>query len=105
MQTVYTTGDYEVKQGRFLILSTFREDKYTEVCAQIVDGTDEAYKIAVSLQNGGSPLQANDSYSIHEGFIIVGSHDSRNCAQTLFAKTREEANESLTRFLADLNDY
>lgn len=104
MRKVYTTADYEVKQGRFLILSAFRGDKYTEVGTDIVDETDEAYKIAIILQNSVGHLQENISYWIHEGFIIANSHDYRECAGTLFAKTREEANESLTRFLADLND-
>ena len=92
-------------QGCFLILSTISGDKYTEVALDVVDETDEAYEIAVGLQGFGSHLKGSDRYWIHEGFIIVNSRDSRECVATLFVKTREEANESLTRFLTDLNAY
>lgn len=105
MQKIYTTADYEVRQGRFLILSSISRDRYTEVGAQVVEGTDEADQIAVSLRDPGSHPQVSDSYFIHEGFIIVSSNDSRECAEILFVKCRDEANGSLTRFLADLNAY
>lgn len=105
MQRIYTTADYEVKQGRFLILSSMSGDRYIEVPAQVVDGTDEADQIAASLQDPGTHLLVSDGFSIHEGFIIVNSHNAYDCVGTLFAKTREEANESLTRFLGDLNAY
>lgn len=105
MQKIYTTADYEVKQGRFLIFSTSSGDKYTEVAADVLDGTDEAYQIAVKLQESGNSLNDGDTYWIHEGFVIANSRDSHDCAATLFVISREEATESLARFLADLNAY
>ena len=105
MRRTYTTADYEVKQGRFLILSSLGGDRYAKVNAAIVDGTEEAYRIAVSLQGTGCQLKGTDRYWIHDGFIITSSHDAGDCAQVLTDITWEEANESLTRFLADLNAY
>jgi hypothetical protein len=105
MRKTFTTADYDTKHGHFLILSTLGGDKYTEVSAHIVDGTDEAHAIAVRLKNAGSDLEVSESYWIHEGFIIVTSNESRDCAEALFVKNREEANEALSRFLADLNSY
>ena len=103
MPKLYTTTDYELNQGRILILSTVSRDKCIEVAADVVDGSDKARQIAVRLQVAGDHLKNSDSYWIHVGFIIVNSHNSRDCAQVLFAKTLEEANESLTSLIADLN--
>lgn len=105
MQRIFTTADYEVKQGRFLILSTLSGDRYIEVAADIIDGTDQAYQIAVRLQGSNSHLKGDDTFWIHEGFIIAHSKDSHECAEALSVKTRAEANEVLTDFLADMNAY
>ncbi|MGB7266415.1 MAG: hypothetical protein WBC92_12940 [Terracidiphilus sp.] len=105
MQRIFTAADYKVKQGRFLILSALSGDRYAEVAADVVEGSDEANEIAVSLHDHGCRRTTSDSYSIHEGFIIVNSNDSRDCAQALFVQSREEAEESLARFLDDLNSY
>jgi hypothetical protein len=104
-QKTYTTADYKVKQGRFLILSTISGDKYTRVAVDIVDETDDACEIAVGIRGSCSHLKGSDRYWIHAGFIILNSGDFRECAAVLFVKTREEANESLTHFLTDLNAY
>lgn len=103
MQKVYTTTDYQVKRGRFLILSKLEGDMCTEVGADVVDGTEKAYRIAVGLQASGNHLEGNNSYWIHEGFLIARSNDPHGCALTLNAESHEEATEELTRFLADLN--
>lgn len=106
MRRTYTSADYEIKQGRFLILSTMSGDKYTEVPACIVEGSDEADRIAFGLQDSGNDhLIKSDSYLIHEGFIIASAKDPRGCAAILMVKEQSEANESLTRFLDDLNAY
>ncbi|MGD0482476.1 MAG: hypothetical protein ABSA42_20070 [Terracidiphilus sp.] len=105
MPRIYTTTDYEVKYGRFLILSAISGDKCMEVGADVVEGSDKLIQIAARLQDAGDHLKNYDNYWIHEGFIIVNSHDSHDCAETLFAKICEEAYESLTRFVADLNAH
>jgi hypothetical protein len=75
------------------------------VGADVADESDKLIPIAARLQDAGDHLKNYDNYWIHEGFIIVNSHDFHDCAETLFSKTCEEANESLTRFVADLNAY
>jgi hypothetical protein len=104
-QKIFTTANYKVKQGRFLILSTFSRDSYTEVGPDVVDGSNEAYRIAVKLLGSGSDLESTDNYWIHEGFLIANSIDPRDCAQTLAVQSRDEADEALARFLDDLNAY
>lgn len=106
MRRAYTSADYEIKQGRFLILSTIGGDKYTGVSVSTVEGTDEADRIAFDLQGTGSgPLIGSNSYLIHEGFIIASAKDPHSCAAILMVKERTEANKSLARFLDDLNAY
>jgi hypothetical protein len=105
MPKLCTTTDYELNQGRILILSTVSRDKCIEVAADVVDRSDKARQIAVRLQVAGDHLKNSDSYGIHVGFIIVNSHDSHDCALTLSANIREEANNSLTYVVADLNAH
>jgi hypothetical protein len=105
MQRVFTTADYQIRHGRFLILSTLDGDKCTEVAAEIVDGTDEANQLAVKLQGSGSHLKGKSCYFIHKGFIIVHSSNFHDCALILDAESHEAANEELTRFLTELNAY
>jgi hypothetical protein len=105
MPRIYTTADYIVKEGRFLILSAFSGDRCAEVGADVVEGSNEANEIAVSLQDPECRRWRSDSYSIHDGFIIANSKDSHDCAQALFVLNREEAEECLARFLDDLNAY
>jgi hypothetical protein len=105
MQRVYTTADYKLKRGRFLILSTLRGDKCTEVADDIDEGSEAANEIAVSLQDPERRASKVDNYSIHEGFVIINSTNSRDCAQALSAHNRKEAEECLARFLDDLNAY
>jgi len=59
--------------------------------------------IALKGNESSSYLKGNEGYWIHEGFIIVNSKDFRDCAESLFLNGCEEANEALSRLLADLN--
>jgi hypothetical protein len=105
MRRIYTTADYEIKLGRFLILGTISGDKYVDVPAGLVEGTDEAYQIALALRGSNDGLITSDSYVIHNGFIIASVKDPRDCAAILFVKEAQEASELLGRFLDDLNAY
>jgi len=103
MRRTYRTADYEIKQGRFLIVPSRSGDKYVEVASDVRIGTDEAREIALKGKESSSYLKGNEGYWIHEGFIIVNSKDFRDCTEILFVSSCEEANEALSRLRANLN--
>jgi hypothetical protein len=93
------SGRYEIKQGHFLIVTTGSGDLYEDLTHELDNNLytdDELKERAIRLRDSSHGLRGCEWFA-HKGFIIVDSHDSHRCMDTL-ADTEVEAIAALAEY-------